>query len=93
MKKTLIALPWVCLVLLASGSAIARERPNVLFILVDDLGWSDVGYNEQAAEQVMAQLQPMDSKARLCPQGQRSPAERCIPVHPSPILTTRRTTP
>ncbi|MCA9073130.1 MAG: sulfatase-like hydrolase/transferase, partial [Planctomycetaceae bacterium] len=39
-------------ILLGLGSILAfaspgmsQERPNVLFILVDDLGWSDVGYN------------------------------------------------
>ncbi|MEQ8791670.1 MAG: sulfatase [Pirellulaceae bacterium] len=33
------------LVLSPLAAAGARERPNVLFILVDDLGWSDVSYN------------------------------------------------
>ena len=33
------------IILLGTTSAIAGERPNVLFILVDDLGWSDVSYN------------------------------------------------
>ena len=28
-----------------SQLATAQDRPNVLFILVDDLGWSDVGFN------------------------------------------------
>lgn len=29
----------------AAGMAAAPEKPNILFILVDDLGWSDVGFN------------------------------------------------
>lgn len=42
MKTRLLGL---CLVLLLARPAISEERPNVLFLLVDDLGWSDVGYN------------------------------------------------
>src|SRR5690348_15995262 len=30
---------------LASGSALAAERPNILFILSDDQGWADVGWH------------------------------------------------
>ncbi len=33
------------LLLLFAVPAAAESRPNVLFILVDDLGWSDVSYN------------------------------------------------
>ena len=33
------------LFLLFASSVAAESRPNVLFILVDDLGWSDVSYN------------------------------------------------
>ena len=39
--RSLIA--FCCLVALSLGSAGAAERPNVLFILVDDLGWADIG--------------------------------------------------
>ncbi len=27
------------------AGAAEQQRPNVLFIMVDDLGWSDVGFN------------------------------------------------
>ena len=29
--------------LLLSGFGLAEQKPNILFILIDDLGWSDVG--------------------------------------------------
>ncbi len=45
MKNIFTLLGRVCLVLFFVGPAAAEERPNVLFILVDDLGWSDVAYN------------------------------------------------
>lgn len=31
---------------LSSGSGIAQEKPNIVFIIIDDLGWKDVGYME-----------------------------------------------
>ncbi len=43
MKTTLSLI--VLFVSLAQSGRAASERPNVVFILVDDLGWSDVSYN------------------------------------------------
>lgn len=33
------------LALLTAGSLTATDKPNILFLLVDDFSWSDVGYN------------------------------------------------
>lgn len=41
--RTALAAAWF--ILLVTESATANQRPNILFILVDDLGWSDVAYN------------------------------------------------
>ena len=47
MKIKQVLLTWavVCTALSGVASAETQQRPNVLFILVDDLGWADVGYN------------------------------------------------
>ncbi len=43
MKTSVVAL----LIALASAASVVRaaEKPNVLFVLIDDFGWYDVGYN------------------------------------------------
>ncbi len=45
MKHVLHGLCVFLLALALAEPSVGRERPNVLFILVDDLGWSDVSYN------------------------------------------------
>lgn len=46
MKRSLLHLPALAMgLLLSSIPAFAASRPNILLIFVDDLGWSDVGFN------------------------------------------------
>lgn len=44
MKALFLSLAIIASLVLASSSP-AAERPNILFILIDDFGWKDVGYN------------------------------------------------
>ena len=40
-RRTLvIAGVWLCVL-----PAVVAERPNIVFLLVDDLGWADIGAN------------------------------------------------
>ncbi|HEC43319.1 MAG TPA: hypothetical protein ENI20_10870 [Bacteroides sp.] len=45
MKKTKLLLIALTIVYsLCSASGIARDKPNIVFIFIDDLGWTDPGY-------------------------------------------------
>ena len=44
-RLSLLQLVYFISVLACQTAAFANERPNVVFFLVDDLGWSDVGCN------------------------------------------------
>ena len=36
---------YFCLLLLFCASLSAADKPNIVFVMADDLGWADVGYN------------------------------------------------
>ena len=44
MKLTLALFAALLLAPIAGGAAVQTPKPNIIFILVDDLGWKDVGY-------------------------------------------------
>jgi hypothetical protein len=44
MKTSLLSITMVAASMMASAT-VAADRPNIVLIFADDLGWKDVGYN------------------------------------------------
>jgi arylsulfatase A len=43
MKKITIEILRICAAILLTGNSFAQQKPNIVFILADDLGWADLG--------------------------------------------------
>ena len=44
LKAILLSLSLIFVLTLSSSTCTAQEKPNIVFIFIDDLGWTDVGY-------------------------------------------------
>ena len=55
MKPIRLVLSDILFLLLCCGPA-AESRPNIVFVLADDLGWGDVGWNNPAMADVTPHL-------------------------------------
>ncbi|MHC4951435.1 MAG: arylsulfatase [Planctomycetota bacterium] len=43
MKKTTESILFICLMVLFAGTGFAAKQPNILLVMVDDMGWTDIG--------------------------------------------------
>ena len=55
-KETEMQLPTSILLLVFSSRPAAEGRPNIVFVLADDLGWGDVGWNNPSMADVTPHL-------------------------------------
>ena len=62
-----------------------RERPNIIFVLVDDLGWADVSWNNELAATTPFMDKLMNNATKLT---KAYSTQRCSPTR-SALLTGR----
>ena len=82
-------LGWLCLSMVAAETRWTeekdREQPNIIFVLADDLGWSDVGWNNELVKTTPFMDGLLKKSTKLT---QAYATHRCSPTRAA-ILTGR----